>query len=494
MKKTVCYMLVTVMLALLITALVGCANSPLEKAAKNADSYTIACTYDEKEHLLSATQVLCMTNRSDNSFTDIKLHLYANQYRKDAQNGVVPNAYRTTAYPEGESYGEICFDNVSVDGTSVAFVIEGEDMDILSVPLGKELFPDEAATIEMTYVITIANIRHRLGYTQDAVNLGNFYPVLCNVQNDNYACTPYYNIGDPFVSDISNYDVTITVPKSYLVAASGELTNATAEGDCCTYRYEGKAMRDFAMVLSDKYKKLSQTYGNTQINYYYYNDNTPEASLEAAAGMMEMLSQEVGEYPYPQYSVCETDFCYGGMEYPCLAMIASDTRSYKEAIVHETAHQWFYGIIGNNQIENPWMDEGLAEFLTHVYLDKSGASSLSSFVNANTKTYTTYVDVLNRYYENVDTSFRSIDKFRNDNEYVIMTYVKGSLLFNTLYETLGEAKFFKALTKYYKQAAFTLATPQVLTDCFANVGGTEAASIIHTFCDGKEIIGKITDR
>ena len=111
----------------------------------------------------------------------------------------------------------------------------------------------------------------------------------------------------------------------------------------------------------------------------------------------------------------------------------------------------------------------------------------------NVKTYTTYVDVLNNYYHDVDTTFRSLDKFANDNEYVVMTYVKGSLLFNTLYETLGERKFFAALSDYYDKCAMTVATPQQMTDSFCKVGGKETASIFHSYAQGKEIIGQVTD-
>lgn len=492
MKKILC-VAAAVIFVLTCFALCGCSTDKLDKATKNADDYTIVCSFDEETKQLSATQTVKMTNRSDNSFDCVKFHIYANQYREDAQRCVVPNSYRSTAYPNGASYGEICFDNVKVDDTAVAYRIEGDDMDILSVPLSKELFPDEQITVEMTYVIKLANILHRLGYAQNTVNLGNFYPVLCHIENGNYVCSPYYNTGDPFVSDVANYTVTITAPQNYLVASSGELTSASANGNYSTYEYYGPARRDFAMVLSDKYKKISETCGNTQINYYYYNDTSPEASLATATGMFKMLCEKVGNYPYKQYTVCETDFCYGGMEYSCLSMVTSGSNSYKEAVAHETAHQWFYGLVGNDQIANAWMDEGLAEFLTHVYLDKTGEKPLQTFVLANTKTYTTYVDVLNRYYENADTSFKSLDKYKNDSEYVIMTYVKGSLLFNTLYETMGETKFFKALAKYFDQTEFCLASPQEMSQCFATVGGAETATIIDNFRLGKEIIGKVTD-
>lgn len=492
MKKILCFALAMV-LCVCAACFLGCNNDPLSKASKNCDSYTIVCAYDSQAHALSAVQTVEMTNRSENSFTAVKFHLYANQYREDAANGVVPNTYKAIAYPNGQSFGDISIDNVKVDGKSVAFTIEGQDMDILSVPTAAEWFPNQKMTVELTYTVTLANIKHRLGWTESAVNLGNFYPVLCHIENDNYCCTPYYNVGDPFVSDVANYNVTLKIEENYLVASTGNLVEAAAENGFVTYNYTANAVRDFAFVTSTNFKKASQTVGDVTINYFYYNDTDSETSLATAVASYEYYTKHIGKYPYKQLSVCETDFCYGGMEYPSMVMVTSGSQSYQEAIAHEVAHQWFYATVGNNQIEHAWMDEGLAEFLTYLYLDDANVTKLSQNVLANIRTYTTYVDVLNHYYDNVNTTFRSVAEFKNDNEYVVMTYIKGSLLFNTLYETMGESKFFRALSDYYNDAMFTVAPPSQMIDSFARVGGNELATIFDNFAQGKEILGKITD-
>lgn len=491
MKKLAC-MLIAVFLLTTLVLLTACDDNSMKNAVKNADNYTIVCAYDGENHILSAVQTVEMTNRSSNSFKAVKFHLYPNAYREDAQNAVVPATYKGIAYPNGESWGEITVDGVKAEGNPVAYTVEGEDCDILSVPV-EEWFPDEKITVEITYTVSLANIKHRLGWTKNSVNLGNFYPVLCHIENDNYSTSPYYNVGDPFVSEVANYNVTIKVDESYMVASTGNLTEANAENGFVNYNYTADAVRDFALVLSNRYKKLSQTVDDTTINYYYYNDTDSEASLDTAVRAFEYFCRKIGDYPYKQLSVCETDFCYGGMEYPSLVMITSGSKSYREAIVHETAHQWFYATVGNNQIEDAWMDEGLAEFLTYLYLDNCDDTPLSQNILANIKTYTTYVDVLNNYYDNVDITYRSLDKYKNDNEYVIMTYIKGSLMFNTLYETMGESKFFKALGDYYKHYSFQIATPAQMSDCFSKTGGAELSTIFSNYAEGKEIVGKVTD-
>ena len=280
MKKTLCTLLVLCLVACVAcVTLAACSKSAMKQAIKNGDNYVIVAAYDEQNHVLSATQTVEMTNRSENSFGAIKFHVYANQYREDAQNSVVPPTYRAQAYPNGNSYGDISFDSVKVNGKPVAYTIEGEDMDVLSVPVEGELFPDQRLTVEMTYEVKLANIRHRLGYTDETVNLGNFYPILCHVDNGSYTASPYYNVGDPFVSDVANYNVSLTLPENYVVASSGELNEATSQEGLATYNYEACAVRDFAMVLSTQFKKLTRAVGDTQVNYYYYNDADAETSL-----------------------------------------------------------------------------------------------------------------------------------------------------------------------------------------------------------------------
>lgn len=491
MKKIVCVALATCLL-LLATLVVACNGTG--NLVKDVDDYVIVASYDEQTHQLSATQVVTITNRTDNVFASVKFHVYANCYREECSRGIVPNTYRQKAYPNGESWGEIAFDSVKVNDVAVAYTLEGDDMDVLNVPIEQTFKPNDVVTVETTYTVTLANVFHRLGYTDNAVNLANFYPVLCNVTNGNYDCSPYYNVGDPFVSQVRNYDVTLTLPKDYVVASSGNLISASPSDDCVTYNYQAQLVRDFAMVASKQYKALTSCQNGVNVNYYYFDDANAEQSLATAVGAFQFLSKNVGAYPYKQYSVCQTDFCYGGMEYPCLAFVARGSKSYDEAIAHETAHQWFYGVVGNDQIANAWQDEGLAEFLTALYLDKTGARKLSAKISENVKAYTTYVDVLNRYYDVVDTSLRSIDKYASDSEYVLFTYVKGCLLFNTLYETMGESKFFRALAHYYDQAKYQIATPSQLCQCFAKVGTDAVANLITSFVEGKEIIGKVTDK
>ncbi|MCM1042765.1 MAG: M1 family metallopeptidase [Corallococcus sp.] len=489
MKKLLSVLCIA-LLCVSLFAFVGCDGNYLNKIADEANNYQIVCGYDAENHKLSAVQTVTVTHRGDETVTDVKFHIYANQYRNDAQIAVVPASYFSKAYYNGESYGDIAFDSVKVDGEAVAFTIEGEDMDILSVPLGKELFPNETVTIEMSYEIQLANVKHRLGYGDNTVNLGNFYPVLCRMEQGAYKCTPYYAVGDPYVTDMANYDVTITVPAGYTVASSGNLAEMQADEQNSTIKYTANAVRDFAIVLSNKYQKLTQQVGDVTLNYYYFADETPQTTLATALGMLNFMQQKVAKYPYSQLSIAETDFCYGGMEYPNMVMVSSGTNDYQTATAHEVAHQWFYGLVGNDQIENAWMDEGLTEFFTMLYLDDCKTTELSMSVKRALKSYTTYVDILGNYHGSLDLSFRPVYRYKTDSEYVYMTYVKGSLMFYSLYDAMGSAKFYKAVGRYFDECKGSVAVPQQMHSAFAAVSGEEVVGIFKAYAEGKEVIGE----
>ena len=129
------------------------------------------------------------------------------------------------------------------------------------------------------------------------------------------------------------------------------------------YTYSLENARDFALVLSTRFRVVDRQVGKTKISYYYYDDTDPNKQLETAEEAISYFNKTFGEYPYATYSLVQTGLCFAGMEYPALAMISDELKDEEKprVIVHETAHQWWYGVVGNNQVEYAWLDEGVAE-------------------------------------------------------------------------------------------------------------------------------------
>lgn len=484
-KRFIALLLVFVCLALC------CCSNDLDIYSKNLDNYEIAASFDDVNKKVSVVQKVQYTHRQEQETDSVKFRIYANSYSQEAINPIVPVADKVKAYKNGYSYGEITIDSVSVDGDSVAFTIEG-DGTILSVNVPDCVFLGEKIKIEIVYEICLANVWHRLGYGDNTVNLGNWFAILCPYDDNGVVCTAYSPLGDPFISDCANYNVSLIVPSRFTVASSGSLVSTEIKEQNTIYNIEGKCLRDFAVVLSDKYQVESKQVGEVTVNYYYFEDTSAQTTLELCCNAISYFESVFGKYPYSQLSVCQTDFCYGGMEYPNLVYVSpNETKTYYQAAVHEIAHQWLYGIVGSDQISNAWQDEGLSEFVTLLFLDKFPQYEISfkEQIALSLSAYCTYVDVLGSYLPTVDTSMtRSLHDYVGEQEYIYINYVKGCLMFYDLYGLMGETKFLNGCSKYCSNNKYLMATPQNLFDSFSAAYGSDLTPWFTAYITGQDIL------
>lgn len=280
----------------------------------------IEAEYFPASRTLSAEMRVTVPNATETAFSELKFQLWGNAFREDAKNKPVSELYAPAAYYNGESYGRM---NISAVEGAAGFEIGGEDENILLVKLNEELYPDESVTLTVKFDVLLAEVNHRLGVGEHNVNLANFYPILC-AYNDGFLEYVYTENGDPFVSDCADYTVTLTLPTDYAVFCSGQSERSEQNGKA-TYIITADNMRDVAFVFGTQFKTVSSQVliggSHVSVVYAYFSDETPETTLSAAADSLKYYSETFGDYAYPQYTVVQTDFPYGGMEYPALSMI-----------------------------------------------------------------------------------------------------------------------------------------------------------------------------
>lgn len=484
MKKIFSLLLIVCAAASVLSA-AACAPESQSQLSR----YELFVIYDADNRTLTGTAELDYFNDTQNELSDLKFNLYGNAYREGALYAPVSATYETAAYYGGKSYGGMEITNVE---NCAGWTISGDDENILVVNLTAPLYPEERVTVKISYTLTLAEVNHRTGVTQNAVNLGNFYPVLCAYSSAGFVECNYYSLGDPFLSACADYSVTLDIPAEYTAATSGKLSGESTTGGRkkCSYILENA--RDFAAVLSDKFEVVSQSVNGVEISYYHVSDENPQVSLSAAADSVQFFSTLFGDYAYPTLSVVQTDFCYGGMEYPALTMIASglDSDSSVYTIVHENAHQWWYAMVGSDQMNCAWQDEGLAEYSTLMFFENYTGYGFTrtGLVGTATKAYRAFFSVLGQLNGTVDTSMsRGLGDFSGEYEYVNVTYNKGLLLFETLRESLGDEKFIAGLRSYFTQFSGKIATADDLCGCFIS-GGTDVEGFFRSFIDGKVII------
>ena len=475
----------------LIIALCACANfSGCKKESSARTTYNLNCTLDG--NTLYGTETVNFYNDTENSFTELKFNLFGNAFRKGAKYSPIAPEHTSRAYPNGISYGDMKINSVKSLNKDMEFSIGGQDENILTVKLFEEVFPNERVSLSIDYVLNLANVIARTGVNAKTVNLANFYPILCATDNGSFYECVYYAIGDPFYSDCADYTVTLTANKDLVVASSGRLCSENISTDTATRTYKINNARSFAFVLSKNFKVATDNSTGVAVNYYYYDDASPEKSIGYAVNAIKTFNELFGEYPYPTYSVVKTPFVQGGMEFPALTMIADDIDGmpYGEVIVHETAHQWWQTAVGNNEIEFGFLDEGLAEYSVVLFYEKFPEYGYTReyLIKASEDTYKVFCSVADKVFGNVNTVMvRSLKDFKNEYEYVNIAYVKPCIMYDTARKTVGDARFFTALKRYYSEYKFRNATPHDLVGAFEKTGaGTNG--FFQSFFDGKVII------
>lgn len=483
MKKFIA-ILVTVCAALLCASFAACSQDNGKMT-----SYDIFCIYDDETATLTGTMNIEYYNNTENEISDLKFNLYGNAFRENSAFPPVSATYSAKAYYAGESYGSMTVENVE---NCAGWSIGGEDENILVVNLLTPIYPEDTVVLTVNYILVLAKVNHRTGVTQNTVNLGNFYPVLCAYSSEGFVECNYYYCGDPFLSECANYSVTIDMPEKYVAAASGKLTDESCVNGRKKCSYTLKNARDFAFVLSDKFEVISENANGVEVFYYYISDGNAQNSLAVAVESLNYFSETFGGYVYPTLSVVQTGFCYGGMEYPALTMISDgmDKDNTLYTIVHENAHQWWYAMVGSDQMNDAWQDEGLAEYSTVMFFESHPTYGFTrkGMINSATSYYRAYFTVFSQLKDSADTRMhRHLKEFTSELEYNNVTYNKGMILFEMLRTSLGDDRFCDGLKKYFEANCGKIASADELIGCFIK-SGVDVEGLFNAFLEGKILI------
>ncbi len=428
-------------------------------------------------------------NTADN-LDYLLFNLYPNAFNSGRELPVYPEYY-FDAYPNGVNYGGIDILKVIVDGKNQEVVYLNEQKSHLKVKFDSPLKEGDKKQIYIDFKLTIPNVKHRFGYADNTINLTGFYPVLCVYENGGYYVNNYYPSGDPFYSNCANYKVSLSVPSTYTVASSLSPVSTRVSYTTTKYEYVRNNVRDIAFVLSDKFNVKKQKVANVDVYYYYFNDQNPDKSLSTAVKNISYFSNKFKKYPYKEYVVCEADFLYGGMEYPCLTMIDCTLKDFDRdyCITHETAHQWWYGIVGGNEVEESYIDEGLTEYSTLMFFDeyKEYNHTKSELIN---RVKLAYIDIRKALSEKGITTAkmkRNLGEFKSDMEYVSIAYYRSQIMFDSLREFMGDKKFnkfLKSLIKNYKYQ--TLNTESLFKIAKSVKRGSE--NLLENYVNGSTVI------
>ena len=388
--------------------------------------YSISSTLDYAAHTLQAEQQILYFNTTGTDLAEILLLIEPNRY------------------PNGFSLNSLTWGNGNpIEGYTLN---EAE----LHLPLVENLQPGASIEIKLSYTLVLPNQNAPYGYTDRQTNLGDWYPYVPPYNPDGgWIVRPDAYLGEHLAYDMSEFVVEIQLAEPYspnggeLIIAASSLPEIAAG----VYRYQHAPARNFAWTVSDLYLEQETQAGDVLVKAYSfpYHPQADTPALKETAKAITIFSTLFEPYPHPALSVVEADFL-DGMEFDGLIFLShafydyytGDPQSNLTIIAaHEVAHQWWYGLVGNDQALEPWLDEAMATFSEVFFYEKA------------------YPELVDWWWENriyfhdpqgwVDSTIYEVDGFY---PYRDAVYLRGVLFLGELRDLLGADGFQEFLHEY----------------------------------------------
>jgi aminopeptidase N len=363
--------------------------------------------------------------------------------------------------------------NLTVDGRAASPRYELADS-LMIVPLSAPLEAGQSVVMNMDFAVTVpqtVDLNYGvLAYSDEVLALAHAYPVICVYDDEGWNAELPPQDGDVSFGDAAFYLVRIRAPKGVTLVTSGRKVSLSEEGQVQVLTVANGPARDFYLAASPKYEEISQTSGEVTVRSYAPKElrGGAQFALEVAARSIEVFSRRYAPYPYTEFDIVSTPTLALGIEYPGMTAITAriydvggeyrgaPAGQYMESTVaHEVGHQWFYHLVGNDQLDDPWLDESLTQFITlQYYADVYGKGGEDGFRAG-----------LEGRWERVNKAGIPIGMpvaNYQGSEYGAIVYGRGALFFAALRAEMGEAIFDAFLREYTASLAWEIATPESL--------------------------------
>ncbi len=485
----------SVMKKILMTALIAAATlcttaqeayQPLRTT--QVASYNIEAKLDTDAKMVSGVEVLTWKNTSNDSICELMFHTYLNAFKNSGstyfKESEFNTGYNLGADLDESEMGYIDINRmVIVDGEPLTQDIKyvqpddgnSDDQTVFAVRLPKAIKPGEEIKVQINFLSKLPKIIARTGYERgDYFMVAQWFPKIAVYEpkgmrqraKGGWNCHQFHYHSE-FYADFGTYDVAITVPEKYKVAATGVETYEATVGDGTkVYKFHASDVIDFAWTASPRYNVISDTYNNKGIKLVYMPEHggVSDRYITAVKYAMEYMEKHVGEYSYPQITVVDVPYYAtnaSGMEYPMFVTtetvkgLPSGIRTMEATVIHEFVHNYFMAVVATNEFEEAWLDEGVTQFYETQIMDEYyGEGSLVNFfglkMNDTECSRLSYTQSYNPAISTIDNYVWKYPSYT----YGTMVYDKACTMMQTLKGLMGAEHFDNAMRNYYAKYQF----------------------------------------
>lgn len=346
--------------------------------------------------------------------------------------------------------------NLTADDSSVepSFSLQGS---VMTVPLAEPLLPGQSVSIEMEIEISVPveeGGKYGTFLLADGIlSMAHALPLLAVYDDEGWNVEIPPPNGDSVYSDAAFFLIRVAVPEATTFATSGQQVSVESLGDGTEARvYAAGPARDFFMAASDRLEMIVATTGETTVRAYSPPEfrQRNQMVLDFAVSSLNVLGELYGTYPYTELDMISTATLALGVEYPGSIVLNMghydpaqqfDDPTIISTVVHEVAHQWFYGTVGNDQLDEPWLDEALAQYATWRYWGITQGEQAAAGFGASLDSRWARVE-----FADIPVGL-PVAAYQGD-EYGAIIYGRGPLFLGDLADLLGQQEFDDFLHHY----------------------------------------------
>jgi len=447
----------------------------LSQLSGNFSRYNLSVIMDEASSSVEGNLTVNFYNDDSVNYTRIPFHTYLSGMQFISRPGLIDIVNVT---------------DLNNPNLEIPFE-EYPNQQIMWVNLIENLEPQKRSEFLIKFNATIpdggidrAN-SHGSNDTQSRIfKFASFYPIPCVYDNkDGWNTDPYLPTGDPFYFDMAYYNFFVEAPNGMIIAATGNLEEKLENSASTWYHFNPiYPVREVTFSASRYFQVQSKISNGVNVSTYFLQKDDylwNNYALNHAEDALILFNNTFGAYPYPTLNVVEEYTHFGGMEYPNQVYIteAIDSWEYsldvkrrllEKIIVHEVCHQWWYNLVGNDEIDVGFLDEGLTCWSTDYY---------GEYYHGDWEyfQFTRYIDDVRLYYafngfssKINQTVYECLD---TGTEYYYVAYQKAPLIFEKLRQTLGLTDFLEGLRLYFERHKFELVLLSDIQQAFEDVVG-----------------------